>query len=86
MEQIHNFHICSENNCGSICSEDLAKMTKKNKFQQKWLTDPSIGQCPISKECCLVYIDGNGMSCSHCRNCDVKMNNGLKPWNSVVPY
>ena len=49
VEQIHNFHICSENNCGSICSEDLAKMTKMNTFQHKWLTDPSIANTQKQK-------------------------------------
>ena len=82
-KDIHNFYYCSERNCKDICSKDSDEMTKNNKFKHDWLFNPTYGQCPDTKKWCLVYIDGQGMFCSMCRQHDVKMNNDLKKWNSI---
>ena len=37
----------------------------------------------MTKTWCLVYVDGQGMFCSMCRQHDVKMNTDLKKWNSI---
>ena len=39
-EQIHNYYFCQQQNWTQISSQDLAAMSKDNKFQHKPLFDP----------------------------------------------
>lgn len=84
INDIHHYHICSIRKCKCISKTDIKKMTTKNKFQHKWLTDPELSLCSKTNEWCLTYIDGKGMFCALCRKYNVNMSNGLKTWNSVA--
>ena len=50
------------NETADIFLQDLAAISKGNKFQRKYLFDPKYGFCENTKTCSLVYIDGK--SCS----------------------
>ena len=70
-EQIHNYY-------RHISSQDLAAMSKDNKFQHNWLSDPKYNYCEKTKAWSLVYIYGKGMFCSLCRIFDKKQQKGFK--------
>ena len=58
--KVHNYYFCTEKNCKEICSADLNAMSKDNKFQHKWLFDPSYSFCENTTKWNLVYIGGGG--------------------------
>ena len=58
-DQIHHYHICSAQKCQNLHS-DSSQFTSDNKFQHKWLFDPSLAQCAGTHQWCLVYIEGKG--------------------------
>lgn len=84
IKHIHNYYFCLDNNCTDICSNDLKRMAKDNKFQHKWLFDRKYGYCENTKTWNLVYINGKSMFCTTCRKFDAKqMKNGNKQWNCI---
>ena len=70
--KVHNYYFCTEKNCKKIFSADLKAMSKDNKFQHKWLFDPSYSFCENTTKWNLVYIEGEGMFCAVCREFDAK--------------
>ena len=70
--KVHNYYFCTEKNCKEICSADLKAMSKDNKFQHKWLFDPSYSFCENTTKWNLVYIEGEGMFFAVCRKFDAK--------------
>ena len=64
--------------------QDLAKMSKDNKFQYKWLFGPKYAYCEKTKTWNLVHIDGKGVFCSLCHVFDRKKHNGFKTWNNTA--
>ena len=64
--QVHNYYICKLRNC-NISEDDKKKMSKDNKFQHKWLSNPDIACCKSTGIWSLCYIDNKGMFCSLCR-------------------
>ena len=53
-----HYYFCTEKNCKEISSADLKAMSKDNKFQHKWLFDPSYSFCENTTKWNLVYMRG----------------------------
>ena len=81
---VHNYYICSANECNSIIKEDQTKMTKHKKIRHKWLFNPDLSRCPDRDIWSLCYVDNKGMFCALCQS-----HNGVHPqskltaWNKV---
>ena len=67
-----------------ISSQDLAAISKDNKFQHKWLFYPKYAYCEKTKTWSLIPTDGEGMFCSLSRIFDTKQHNGFKSWNNTA--
>ena len=82
-EKIHNYFICSKQNCTDICHLDKAKMMKDRKFKHQWLFDPTMVKCSHTGIWCLAYTDGLWMFCAICQMSNVSQpKNDSKIWNS----
>ena len=79
--KVHNYYFCTEKNCKEICSAELKAMSKDNKFQHKWLFDPSYSFCENTPKWNLVYIEGGGMFCAVCREFDAKQKKTVQKYS-----
>ena len=67
-KQIQNYYFCQQRNCRHISSQDLAAMSKDNKFEHKSLFGPKYGgMIMVGWPKHGVYIDRKEMLCSLCR-------------------
>ena len=71
---VHSFYSCHEKSCTNIGKEEIARITNnfktKDKFQHAWILDRKLTYCDKTGYHWLLYQEGKGMFCIHCRKHD----------------